>query len=248
MDSLKEQTMERLSRMTYFHWAMLILAILALILGLVVNRYFLLILILPIFLTPIARETGLIEERDEQIRFISYQSSHITFYLTLLVIVAVFIAKSLIGGKAIDPVLFALLMVPIIYKFFVSLALTYDPRGVGLAIGYVLGVFMFIYSLLPTGLRVPGVIIALLVLLVTIVSHWLPKIGGGLLALLGTAYFVVVVSRWPDLKGALWLTLIVGTPLIMAGLLLFFWRKLGSGSLFQKPAETPQAPTPPLVE
>jgi len=244
MDSFKEQAMDRLSRMTYFHWTMLILAVLALILGFV-SRYFLLILILPVFLTPIARETGLTEERDERIRFISYQSSHVTFYLTLLVIIALFIGKTL---EKVDPLWFALLMIPIIYKYFVSLAVTYGPRSVGLAIGYTLGIFLFVYSLFRGDAIDPEVIIGILVLLVTVVSHWLPKLGGGLLALLGTAYFVVLVSQWTDLKdAALWFALIVGAPLIMAGLLLFFLQKLSTTPAHEEPAEAEPTPSPPVT-
>ncbi|OPX23074.1 MAG: hypothetical protein B1H03_02760 [Planctomycetales bacterium 4484_113] len=245
MDSFKEQAIERLSRMNYFHWTMLILAILALVLGAWVNPYFLLILILPVFLTPIARETGLVEEKDEQIRFISFQSTHITFYLTLLVIVGVFVGRSILEGRDVEPVFFALLMIPVIYKFFASLALTYGGRSVGLAIGYILGVFLFIYSLYGGGAVDANLVVAVLVLLVTVVSHWLPKVGGGLLALVGTAYFVVVVSWGSELKGAFWLMLLVAAPLIMAGLLLFFWRKLSFAAVVEKPAEA--APPPSVM-
>ena len=254
MDTFKEQAMEHLSRMTYFQWTMLILALLALVLGFFVSPYFLLILILPVFLTPIARETGLTEERDERIRFISYQSSHVTFYLTMLVIIGVFIGKSILERRAIDPLWFALLIIPIIYKYFASLALAYGARSVGIAIGYILGLFLFVYSLFRSPAIDPEVIFGILVLLVTVVSHWLPKLGGGLLALLGTAYFVVLVTQWtvtdlpmrPLSAAGLWFAVIVGAPLIMAGLLLFFLQRLKVEPAYEAPVHA--GPTPSLPE
>jgi len=231
MDSVKEtwktQAMARLRRMTAFHWTMAGICLVAVILGLALHPAYLLLLVLPAFVGPLIREIGFMKEQDERVRFISYRSSHIAFYLTLAVIAAIFIARTISAGRGIEPEWFIVLIAPVAYKFFAALGLTYDTRTLALAIGYIVGGFLILFIILDGYFFTPQAFIPLLVLLVTVVSHWLPKVGGGLLLLLGIGYLVLIAGRmeFTDL-GLILRALLLGVPVLLAGLLLLFHRRM----------------------
>ena len=231
MDSVKEtwktQAMARLRGMTAFHWTMAGICLVAVILGLALHPAYLLLLVLPAFVGPLVREIGFMKEQDERVRFISYRSSHIAFYLTLAVIAAIFIARTISAGKGIEPEWFIVLIAPVAYKFFAALGLTYDTRTLALAIGYIVGGFLTLFIILDGYFFTPQAFIPLLVLLVTVVSHWLPKVGGGLLLLLGIGYLVLIAGRmeFTDL-GLILRALLLGVPVLLAGLLLLFHRRM----------------------
>ncbi len=231
MDSVKEtwkaQAMERLRRMTAFHWTMAGICLVSVILGLALHPAYLLLLVLPAFLGPLVREIGFTKDQDERVRFISYRSSHIAFYLTLAVIAAIFIARTISVGRGIEPEWFIVLIAPIAYKFFAALGLTYDTRTLALAMGYIVGGFLTLFTILDGYFFTTQAFIPLLVLLVTVISHWLPKVGGGLLLLLGVGYLVLIAGRmeFTDL-GLILRALLLGVPVLLAGLLLLFHRRM----------------------
>ena len=231
MDSVKEtwktQAMERLRKMTAFHWTMVGICVISVILGLALHPAYLLLLVLPAFLTPLLREIGFAKDQDERVRFISYRSSHIAFYLTLAVIAAIFVARTIAVGREIEPEWFIVLIAPVAYKFFAALGLTYDTKALALAIGYIVGGFLTLFVVLGGYFFTPQVFIPLLVLLVTVVSHWLPKVGGGLLLLLGIGYLVLIAGRmdFTDL-GLILSALLLGVPVLLAGLLLLFHQRM----------------------
>lgn len=226
-ETWKTQAMERLRRMTTFHWTMAGICLVSVILGLSLSPLYLLALVLPAFLGPLVREVGFLQDQDERVRFISYRSSHIAFYLTLAVIAAIFIARTIKAGGEIEPEWFILLIAPVAYKFFAALGLTYDTRTLALAIGYIVGGFLALFTILSGYYFTPQAFIPLLVLLVTVVSHWLPKVGGGLLLLLGIGYLVLIAGRmeFTDL-GLILSALLLGVPVLLAGLLLLFHRRM----------------------
>ena len=232
MDSVKEtwktQAMARLRRMTAFHWIMAGICLVAVILGLALHPAYLLLLVLPAFLGPLVREIGFMKDQDERVRFISYRSSHIAFYLTLAVIAAIFIARTITTGRGIEPEWFIVLIAPVAYKFFAALGLTYNTRILALAIGYAAGAIMAVIAAMSEHFFTQGLFIPLLVLLVTVVSHWLPKVGGGLLLLLGVGYLVMITKNWsPDEPlGLILSALLLGVPVLLAGLLLLFHQRM----------------------
>jgi len=232
MDSVKEtwkeQAMGRLRRMTAFHWTMAGICLVAVILGLALHPAYLLLLVLPAFLGPLVREIGFVKDQDERVRFISYRSSHIAFYLTLAVIAAIFIARTITAGRSIEPEWFIILITPVAYKFFAALGLTYDTRTLALAIGYVVGGILAIYTAFSGYFFTPQIYIPLLIILVTVVAHWLPKLSGGLLLLLGAGYLVMITKNWdPDNPlGLILSALLLGVPVLLAGLLLLFHQRM----------------------
>ena len=131
------------------------------------------------------------------------------------------------AGKGIEPEWFIVLIAPVAYKFFAALGLTYDTRTLALAIGYIVGGFLTLFVVLDGYFFTPQAFIPLLVLLVTVVSHWLPKVGGGLLLLLGIGYLVLIAGRmeFTDL-GLILRALLLGVPVLLAGLLLLFHRRM----------------------
>ncbi len=232
MDDLKEtwktRAMERLRGVTIYHWTMVGVCLVAVILGLALHPAYLLLLVLPAFLGPLVREIGLLQDQDERVRFISYRSSHIAFYLALVVIAAIFISRTITVGREIEPEWFILLIAPIAYKFFAALGLTYDARVLALAIGYVVGGVLTVYTIFSGYFFTPQVFIPLLVLLVTIVAHWLPRLSGSLMLLLGAGYLIMITKNWPPDAplGLILSALLLGVPVLLAGLLLLFYQRM----------------------
>ncbi|OGK10683.1 MAG: hypothetical protein A2Y63_02910 [Candidatus Riflebacteria bacterium RBG_13_59_9] len=220
--------MERLRKMTVYNWVMVAIGIIAIVLALTLNPAYLLILVLLAFAGPLVREVGLLDERDERISFISYRSSHIAFYVTMLVITAVFIARTLLKGKEIEPEYFILLTVPILYKFFASLALAHGTRLLAIIIGYTVGGLIGLMETLEGYFFTPQMFVPLLIILVTVMAHWYPKISGSLMLLLGMGYLVMItrdLSAEKPLELIL-LALVLGVPVLLAGLLLLFHRRM----------------------
>ncbi len=232
-DAIKSQALERLRKMTVYNWVMVVIGIIAIVLALALNPAFLLILVALAFAGPLVREVGLLDERDERISFISYRSSHVAFYVTMLVITAVFIARTILKGKELEPEYFILLTVPILYKFFASLALTYDTRLLSLIIGYTVGGLIALMETLEGYFLTPQMFVPLLIILVTVVAHWMPKLSGALFLLLGMGYIILItknMSAESPLQLIL-LALILGVPILLAGMFLLFYKRMaGAGS------------------
>jgi hypothetical protein len=233
-NAIKSQALERLRKMTAYNWVMLGIGIIAIVLALWLNQpAFLLILVLLAFAGPLVREVGLLDESDERISFISYRSSHIAFYVTMLVITAVFIARTLLKGRDIEPEYFILLTVPILYKFFASLALTYDTRLLAIITGYTVGGLIGLMETLEGYFFSPQMFVPLLIILVTVVAHWYPKVSGSLFLLLGMGYLVMItrdLSEDSPLQLIL-MALILGVPILLAGIFLLFHKRMsGAGS------------------
>jgi hypothetical protein len=233
VDHIKSQALGRLRKMTVYNWVMVVIGIIAIVLALVLNPAFLLILVLLAFAGPLVREVGLLDERDERISFISYRSSHIAFYVTMLVITALFIARTLLVGKLIEPEYFILLTVPVLYKFFASLALAYDTRLIAIIIGYTAGVLIGVMVALEGYLFAPQMFVPLLIILVTVIAHWMPKLAGSLFLLLGMGYLVMIARSYSGDKPLqlILLALILGVPVILAGTFLLFHKRMaGAGT------------------
>lgn len=229
MGIVRQRSVQQLSRLRGYHLFMLILSVLAVILALSVSPYWLVILAIPLLVTPVARELGFIGDGGTKVEFISSQGSYVTFHLILLILASVIIGKMLAGRGRLelaDNLFLALFLIPLIYKFFATLSLAYGARYVGLFLGYFIGIIMLIFGLASRGAFVPEIIIAVLTLIVTVASHFIGKLGGGLLTLVGTAYFITLVNRWAEVSASFWLALLFGAPVILAGLLLFFHRQL----------------------
>ncbi len=230
MGTIKQQAVQQMMRLATYHWVMFIISLIAVILGFTVSYYWFIVLVLPLVLTPVARETGLVGDGSPKVEYIAYQGSYVAFYLTLLVLAAVLVGRwvSTRGslGEPEERIFLVLFLIPLLYKFFSALALTYGARTVGLFLGYILGALMLLATLIRFRGVSPELIIAILAIVVCIISNFAGKLGGALLALVGTAYFVTLVDRWNEIPNAFWLSLLLASPLILAGLLVFFHRRI----------------------
>jgi hypothetical protein len=214
-------------------------ALALLILGWAVNPFYYFMLAPLVIIYPLLSETGMLKEPEERTCYISYRSSHIALYGTLLALSAILISQAIANPELIDPAYFIVLIVPIAYKLLATIALTYSTRVVGLGIGYIYtayfvlpGIFYAIYK--ADRLPVDFVAFALVAVVITVTGHWLPRFTGlayTALALYGLAgaqdKLGTVLINGPDYFGetvldlSLQLLLIV-VPLLMAGLLLLF--------------------------
>lgn len=244
-ETIKGQALERLRKLTIYNWVMVALTLIIIVLALTLQQpIYLLLLVLLALAGPLVREIGLADERDERVTFISYRSSHIAFYITLLVIAAVFIGRTLVRGREIEPEFFILLIVPVVFKFLAALGFTYDARILGLILGYVMGVLIAVVEVIRSGYALgPQMFVPLLIILVTVVAHWYHKLPGSLLLLLGMGYLVMITRDFaldPAVPIAFILqALLLGVPVLLAGLLLLFYRRMDGASGADFKEETP---------
>jgi len=249
-ETIKEQALEQLRKLTVYNWVMITLTIIIVVLGLALQPLYLLLLVLLALAGPLVREIGLAPERDERITFISYRSSHIAFYITLLTIAAVFIGRSIVQGPKLEPEFFVLLIVPVAYKLIATLGFTYDARRLGLTLGYATGVLIAVLEAVRCNyIFTPQMFIPLLIILVTVVAHWYPKLSGSLLVLLGVGYLLMATRDFGlDTEfGSLAFVLqavLLGVPVLLAGLLLLFYRRMSGVSSVDFREEVPEETAP----
>jgi len=243
-DTLKQRALEQIRRMTIYNWVMVTLTVVIVILGLALQPLYLLLLVLLALAGPLVREIGLTPERNERVTFISYRSSHIAFYITLLVIASVFVGRSIVQASEIEPEFFILLIVAVVYKFFAALGFTYDAKVLGLTIGYVMGALIAIMEALEGYFFTPQMFIPLLIILVTVVGHWYPKLAGSLFLLLGIG-FIAVITRDVAAQSPMSFilqALVLGVPVLLAGLLLLFHFRMSGAAAEDFKEETPPEP------
>ena len=248
-ESIREQALEQLRKLTVYNWVMIAFTIIIVVLGLTLQPAYLLLLVLLTLVGPLVREIGLTDERDERVTFISYRSSHIAFYITLLVIAAVFIGRTLVLGRALEPEFFLLLIVPVVYKLLAALGFTYDAKVLGLAIGYLMGILIGVMEIIKAEwhLFTPQMFIPVLVILVAIIGHLYHKLSGGLFLLLGMGYLVMITRNFaaeaPTSPTAFIVqALVLGVPVLLAGLFLLFYRRMGGASSTDFREEIPEEP------
>jgi hypothetical protein len=249
-ETIKGQALEQLRKLTVYNWVMIAFTIIIVVLGLALQPLYLLLLVLLALAGPMVREVGLADERDERVTFISYRSSHIAFYITLLAIAAVFIGRTLARGREIEPEFFILLIVPVAFKLLAALGFTYDARMLGLVIGYTTGVLIAVLEVVRSGYAfTPQMFIPLLIILVTVVGHWYHKLSGSLFLLLGIGYLVMITRDFAMEPGVTPLAtplafilqaIALGVPVLLAGLLLLFYRRMGGASSTDFNEETPE--------
>lgn len=214
-------------------------ALVLLILGFAVNPFFFFLLAPLLIIYPLLGEAGMLKEPEERTCYISYRSSHIALYGTLLALSAILISQAIANPDLVDPAYFIVLLIPIVYKLLATIALTYSTRVVGLGIGYLFTAFFAVSFINYTFFKVGHLSTNLTImfagaLLATIAGHWYPRFTG----LVYTLFALYILAWNKDRLGSplfqgnglnlmtaldfILQLLLIAVPILIAGLLLLF--------------------------
>jgi hypothetical protein len=214
-------------------------SLLLVIFGWAVNPFFYFLLAPLLIIYPLLGEAGMLKEPEERTCYISYRSSHIALYGTLLALSAILISQAIANPDLVDPAYFIVLLIPIVYKLLATIALTYSTRVVGLGIGYLFTAFFAVSFVNYTFFKVGHLSTNLTItfagaLIATIAGHWYPRFTG-LVYTLFALYILVwnkdrlssLLDQASNLYGMTALDfilqlLLVAVPILIAGLLLLF--------------------------
>lgn len=188
-------------------------AILFVLLGIFVNRAFYIPLVAVAFVRPLLREANLLADRDEWQVSVSHRSSHIAFLLAMALAAALFVKQAAVDLEEPAYELSLLLFVPLLVKFAAWQMTSRGRRRVALGIGFAIGGFWLLFTAFEGQLS-PEFAVGGLPILATLLALKWERIGGALLLGLGVfvIYFIGSMS--------LIVTLLLPTPLILAGTLL----------------------------
>jgi hypothetical protein len=187
------------------------------------------VLLVPLaFARPLLRELSLLKDVDERETLIIYRSSHMAFYVMLMLLVIILLSKAVIQKVDLSAEWYLLLIVPILAKFVTSMVMNYSLHKAGLSIAWLFGAIWTGFALLSHGFSLAGLMESLIGLSIlagaAIGTRW-HHIGGPILVAEGGLAIVFIISAsWAPLMRLL-ISLILGFPLILAGLLIFASKK-----------------------
>jgi len=194
-------------------------------LGALVHRNFYLGLVGLCVARPLFRELGLLADRDERQRLLSYRSSHIAFLTVMLIAGVIFVKTGFVEGGEPPFEVSVILLVGLLVKFAGLMMQSRARKMAGRAIAWVVGVAWLVFVLASHGLSLVSLIEGapwLAVLAFALVGRRWPKVGGAGLGVigLGTLYFFVLRSGQP-IETRLLLTALIPAPLGLSAALLF---------------------------
>lgn len=207
-----------------YRYVVIVYAIGVTIVGFLVSPVYFVLLVPIVFLRPVLRELSILKDVDEREVLIIYRSSHIAFYLMLMLLVLIFLNDAFLKKTELPLEWYLLLIVPVFAKFATSIVLNYSLRRAGLTIGWLFGVIWTGFALLSNGLNLAGLmqsLVGISILIATAVATKWRHVGGALLIIEGCLGTILVLrAGWEPLMKLL-MSLVMGLPLILAGLFIF---------------------------
>ncbi len=199
-------------------------AVACVLLGIFVHRGFYVALIALLFAKQLLREVGLVRDLDERQLAVSYRSSHIAFLVAMGIAAAAFVNSSIIEGKEPPFIATMVLLVSLIVKVAVWQLTSRGRRRAGLALGFAIGGFWFLFTALERELS-PELLVGGLPLMAAFLALRWQRLGGVILLLCGavTGYFFILKGMSPP-QSRLFVGLLLPTPLLLAGVLLMMRR------------------------
>jgi hypothetical protein len=209
---------------TIYRYAATVYALAVAAIGFLVSPLYLVLLVPLAFVRPILRELNLLKDVDEREVLIIYRSSHIAFYVMLMLLVIIFLNMAFVKKVELSSEWLLLLIVPVFAKLAASIIMNYSLRKAGLIIAWAFGAIWTVFALLSHGFSVAGMmqsLIGVAILAGAAISTRWRHIGGPILIIEGgLALILVLRASWSPMM-SLFMSLIMGFPLILAGLLIF---------------------------
>lgn len=190
-----------------------------------VSPLWMLILLIPLFGLPIAREMGVYRDADERELIDGYRGSHLAFYAVLLYVV-VDLLDRLVNDVQVPPLLTTVIAIAVSVKLISGLVSEFAQRNTGLLIGGFCGglwlVLAFLLNINPENILIQS-LIGMAILALTFLAFFRPLIGGSLLVLAGlvmVVYPINMLARSYDLQSLVMALIFFSLPQLTAGILL----------------------------
>ncbi len=198
---------------------MAVYAVVFSLLGVFVHRGFYTALVLLFFVRALSRELGLMQDLDEWQTAVTHRSSHIAFLVAMAIAAAAFVDSSV---KMEEPPFIAtfILFVSLLVKVATWQLTSRGRRRAGLVLGFVVGGFWFLFSVLSGDFN-PQLLVGGVPLLAAFLALRWQRVGAAIFLLLGavTGYFFILQGITPD-GSRLFVALLLPAPLLLAGVLL----------------------------
>ncbi|MBN1619195.1 hypothetical protein JW890_00580 [candidate division WOR-3 bacterium] len=180
------------------------------------------ILISPVLLE--LRRKKIIDERQVQI---SHFSSHITFYVFLLLLFFVINREYISKNINPPPQFYMLVIVPFVVKMLISLYKNYGPVPTAQWTGYFFSFFWLLFVVLSHGLSIASLIESipfLIIFSVSLLSKKFP-LAGGVLFFIITVFILVLFRGWWrfDIYVRLLMYSLIPLPLLASSFALVFY-------------------------
>lgn len=169
-----------------------------------------------------------VNRADERQNAIGNLSSHIAFYIFLILTLIMIFVQFISQGQNPSNIWYMLLLVPILIRLYISFLMTYGTVAGAQFIGFtILGIF-FLFILLSHGFSLTTLMESIPFLLIftfLILASRFPQIAGGILVILAIAlvYFFHAWSRM-DVFGRILMFTVLPLPVLMSGVALLFYK------------------------
>ena len=200
-----------------------ILSILALFAGLAFSPYWLLLLLPFLFLKSGLGFPEKFAPRDERELLLNHKIGHAAFFATYALILLIFISqrRHVSGDVPVEWVL--LLVLPPGFYFFGDLAFVRGLRKAGLAIGWALGAFWLLFTLVSHGFTLEGLVESGIgggILLTTFLALKWPALGGSLFLLEGLLMIPFFLRSGLNASTKFLMLVILALPLLLSGIFI----------------------------
>jgi len=175
---------------------------------------------------PLIREFRKSTDLDERQIQLSHLSSHIAFYLLLILIILVMIIEFYGKGLNPDPVWQMLLIVPLLVKFFINLFQNYGAIKSARWIGYFFSAVWLLFVLLSHGLEFGAVMESLPFLLILSIAFYSGRypVLGGILFILLSGGLSLFFGGWRnfDMYVRVLMFSLIPLPILISGVALIY--------------------------
>ncbi len=187
------------------------------------------ILIVLFLVAPLWREFSRKSDLDERQVFISHFSSHIAFYVFLGLLLFTLLYLYAPQHKNPEPHWYALLLIPLVVKFLVSLFQNYGALQASRWIGYFFGFSWLLFAVLSHGASISLLIEALPFLFILLIAWYSRKnsLVAGIFFILLAGGMLLFFNGWNrfDLFVRLLMYSLLPLPLFVSGVALVIARK-----------------------
>lgn len=187
----------------------------------------LVLLVLLLFIRPVAREIKPCPDMDERQNMLFLKGGYFGFLSAMLVVLGVFVFKLLVQEKNPEPEWYLVLAVPLLVNASFYLWRASGLRKVGLVLGFLFGGFWTAFTLASHGFSLVSLVesvVGMSIVISTAIAMKWPRIGGTLLmvaSLVFTFAFIGIWVRMPNPVNLVLMICLLPLPVFLAGVCLF---------------------------
>jgi hypothetical protein len=195
----------------------------AVVLAFLFSYWWFLMFFIPVFSMPLLRGEGVLGKSDDHRRLNHYRSSHLAFYVTLMLVVTIMIGRGIVRGEEVDPAIVLIAVFAVLMKEGGNLILNRPQHQAGILIGCIVGAGWLLYAMFAHGISLQALLeiaVGLAILGATGIALVRPWIGGGLLAVEAclSVFYLLYITEF---TAGVFLGFATSLPLLAAA--LFVW-------------------------